>query len=177
MRSPLVCLTLASWFAAFPAAGQTLSQLAKQQGCTSTPVVVEGTALYKCQTQSAMSYFSGPPPATSAPAPATTTTTTAARKNGVPVARAPAPANFPRVDQTTQRERDDVRKRVLTEELATEVRMMAESDLLLKQGSTPLPNETVTSPKYIDRVAKLKQAVDNHAKNIQALNRELERVR
>jgi len=36
-----------------------------------------------------------------------------------------------------------------------------------------MPDETVTSPKYIDRVAKLKQAVDNHSKNIQALNKEL----
>src|SRR4029078_1934559 len=125
--------------------------------------------LYKCQTQSAMSYFSGPPPATAAPAPI--------RKNGGTTARPPTPASFPRVDSSTQRERDDVRKRVLTEELATEVRMMAESDLLLKQGSTPMPDETVTSPKYIDRVAKLKQAVDNHSKNIQALNKELERVR
>jgi hypothetical protein len=175
MRSPLVCLTLVFLFTAWPAAAQTLSSIAKQQGCTSAPLVVEGTDLYKCQTQSAMSYFSGPPPAAAAPAPA--------RKNApaagtaASTARAATPTHFPRVDQTTQRERDDVRKRVLTEELATESRMMAESDLLLKQGSTPLPGETVTSPKYIDRVAKLRQAVDNHAKNIQALNKELERVR
>jgi len=168
MRSSLACLTLCCCFAAFPAAGQTLSQLAKQQGCTSTPVVVDGTELYKCHTQSAMSYFSGPPPATPA-----------VPKKALPgaVPRAATPANFPRVASSTQRERDDVRKRVLTEELATEVRLMTESDLLLKQGSTPQADETVTSPKYIDRVAKLKQAVDNHSKNIQALNKELERVR
>jgi len=40
-----------------------------------------------------------------------------------------------------------------------------------------MPDETVTSPKYIDRVARLRQAVDNHSRNIQALNKELERVR
>jgi hypothetical protein len=66
---------------------------------------------------------------------------------------------------------------VLTEELATEVRMMVESELMLKQGSVPQAGETATSPKYLDRVAKLKQTVDNHSKNIQALNKELERVR
>ena len=172
MRSTFVCLTfICLALAALPAAGQSLAQFAKQQGCTSIPAVVDGTDLYKCQTQSGMSYFSGPPPANSGPAAATQ------RKNAGTTAKAPTPAHFPRVDSGTQRERDDVRKRVLTEELATEVRMMAESDLLLKQGSTPMPDETVTSPKYIDRVARLRQAVDNHSRNIQALNKELERVR
>src|SRR5258706_15498659 len=90
MRLPFACLILACMFVAFPAAGQTLSQLAKQQGCTSTPVIVDGTDLYKCQTQSAMSYFSGPPPAAAAPGPA--------RKNGGGSARTPTPASFPRVD-------------------------------------------------------------------------------
>src|SRR5437868_5996449 len=129
MRSPFACLvftsSLAVLAAAIPAAAQTLQQLAKQQGCTSTPVVVDGTDLYKCHTQSAMSYFNGPPPVAAPPAAATP------RRTPVGSARVATPANFPRVDSGTQRERDDVRKRVLTEELATEVRMMAESDLLL----------------------------------------------
>ena len=85
--------------------------------------------------------------------------------------------NFPRVNSAVQRERDDVRKRVLTEELATEVRLMVESEIGLKSGATPLPDETLTSPKYRDRIAKLRQTVDNHSKNIQALNRELERLK
>src|SRR4051812_7644335 len=118
MRSPLACLvfssSLAAVAAALPAAAQTLSQLAKQQGCTNTPVVVEGTDLYKCQTQSAMSYCSGPPPVAAPPAAAPR------RAPGGGSARVATPANFPRVDTGTQRERDDVRKRVLTEELATE---------------------------------------------------------
>src|SRR6185436_8854011 len=110
MRSPLACLTCLCLLA-LPAAAQTLSQLAKQQGCTSTPAVVDGTDLYKCQTQSAMSYFSGPPQEKSTP-PAGT----APRKNGgTTTTRTAAPTNFPRVDTITQRERDDVRKRVLTE--------------------------------------------------------------
>jgi hypothetical protein len=154
------------------AAADTLAQLAKQQGCTSPPVVVDGTDLFKCQTQGAMSYFSGPPPEKP--------TAPAARKSGAAGGGAPrtaSPANFPRVDSGTQRERDDVRKRVLTEELATENRMLSESQALLAQGSAPQAGETTTSPRYLDRVAKLKQAVDNHVKNIAALNKELERVR
>ena len=152
-----------------PAIGQPLAQLAKQQGCTSAPIVVDGTELYKCQTQSAMSYFSGPPAANGA--------SQAPRKIVGGSTRTPTPANFPRVDNNTQRERDDVRKRVLTEELATEARLLTESENSMKTGSTPLPDETLTSPKYIDRMGKLRQVVDNHHKNIQALNKELDRLR
>lgn len=167
MRILVLLFTIPAALAAFPAAGQTLTQIAKQQGCTGTPIIVDGTELYKCQTQSGISYFSGPQ---------TTAGNGGARKPG-PGAKTSSPANFPRVEGGVQRERDDVRKRVLTEELATEVRLMVESEAMLKSGSTPLPDETVTSPKYVDRVAKLKQNVDSHARNVQSLNKELDRLR
>jgi hypothetical protein len=169
MRLGLPFLVLLFGSLAGPASGQTLAQLAKQQGCTSAPVVVDGTDLYKCQTLSAMSYFSGPASANGAGAPS--------KKGSSGSSRTPTPANFPRVDSAMQRERDDVRKRVLTEELATETRMLIESENTLKSGSAPAADETVTSPKYLDRMAKLKQTVDNHNKNIQALNKELDRLR
>ena len=131
------------------------------------PVVVEGTELYKCQTQTAMSYFSGPPASSSPPA----------RKIVGGNGKTPTPANFPRVDSNTQRERDDVRKRVLMEELATEIRLQRESEISLRSGSAPLSDETPVSPKYLDRMAKLRQTLDNHNKNIQALNKELDRLK
>jgi hypothetical protein len=169
MRSLVFFVAVLLGSLAVPASGQTLAQLAKQQGCTTAPVVVDGTDLYKCQTQSAISYFSGPASASSSGQPP--------RKIDGGSSKTPTPANFPRVDGNTQRERDDVRKRVLTEELATEVRMMVESEVNFKSGSAPLPDETLTSPKYLDRMAKLKQTVDNHSKNIQALNKELDRLK
>jgi hypothetical protein len=55
--------------------------------------------------------------------------------------------------------------------------MLVESESSLKSGSAPLPDETVASPKYLDRMAKLRQTVDNHHKNIQALNKELDRLK
>ena len=163
--------------AALPAAAraQSLSTLAKQQGCTGTPVVVEGTDLYKCQTNGAMSYFSGPPSGATSTTTTTRKSTTASSPSAAP--RAASPGSFPRVDSNTQRERDDVRKRVLTEELATEVRMMVESEVAMKIGSSPMPDESLTSPKYLDRQSKLRNTVDNHNRNIQALNKELERLK
>lgn len=172
MRPVPTFLAIAAVVSSMPAIADTMAQIAKQQGCTSPPVVVDGTDLYKCQTQGAMSYFSGPPPERPAGP--------AGKKGAVggsAATRTPTPAYFPRVDSGTQRERDDVRKRVLTEELATENRMLSESQALLAQGSVPQAGETAASPRYLDRVAKLKLGVDNHMKNIAALNRELERVR
>src|SRR6185295_18713015 len=110
--------------------------------------------------QSAMSYFSGPPPANPPGNGSARKSTTNAS------ARTATPANFPRVEGGVQRERDDVRKRVLTEELATEVRLMVESEAMLKMGSTPMSDETPTSLKYLDRAAKLKQNVDSHSRNV-----------
>lgn len=161
--------------AAMPVAAraQSLSTLAKQQGCTGTPVVVEGTDLYKCQTNGAMSYFSGPPSGNAS----STTTRKPAAASSSSAPRAATPASFPRVDSNMQRERDDVRKRVLTEELATEVRMMVESEVAMKVGSPPMPDESLTSPKYLDRQSRLRNTIDNHNRNIQALNKELERLK
>ena len=170
MRFILSGLALIS-LAVGAASAQNLAQLAKQQGCTGTPVVVEGTDLYKCQAQSGMAYFNGPP------APAGSNVTTKKNGSAASTTRAATPSSFPRVDSATQRDRDDVRKRVLTEELATEVKMMVESEVAMKMGTAPLPDETLTSPKYLDRMAKLRTTVENHNKNIQALNKELERVR
>ena len=151
----------------------SLATLAKQQGCTGPPIVVEGTdELYKCQTNSAMSYFSGPPSgATSKVTPATT------RPNGAPATKGASTANFPRVDSNVQRERDDVRKRVLTEELATEVRMLVESEVAMANGAAPAAGESLTSPKYVERQARLRSTVENHNRNIQALNKEIQRLR
>lgn len=169
MRSSSYFLAILFGGLVVPAFGQTLAQLAKQQGCTTAPVMVDGTELYKCQTPSAMSYFSGPASGNGAGL--------SSKKSPSSGSRTLTPANFPRVDGTMQRERDDVRKRVLTEELATETRMRAESEISLKSGAAPLPDETPTSPKYLDRMAKLRHTVDNHDRNIQALNKELDRLR
>ncbi|MEO8132939.1 MAG: hypothetical protein ABI831_03040 [Betaproteobacteria bacterium] len=169
MRILAILLSLPIAALALPAAGQALAQIAKQQGCTAAPIVVDGTDLYKCQTPSGLSYFSGPPVGP----PAANGTARKATSS----AKTATPANFPRVEGGVQRERDDVRKRVLTEELATEVRLMVESEVILKSGSSPMPDESPSSPKFLDRTAKLKQNVESHSRNIQALNKELERLR
>ncbi len=88
------------------------------------------------------------------------------------------PAGFPKVDADTQRGRDDMRRKVLTEELTTEEKLLAESKVAYGDGApTPLPEEMSNAQKYADRLAKLRQAVTLHEKNIEALRKELAALR
>jgi hypothetical protein len=92
------------------------------------------------------------------------------RKNG----SASTPADFPRVDANTQKSRDDIRRKILNEELAAEGKLLIESQTVYKNGNPDLlPGELPKSAKYEERVGKLKQSVNLHEKNILALKQEL----
>lgn len=84
------------------------------------------------------------------------------------------PASFPKVDNQTQKKRDDQRKQILQEELATEEKALADSKVALKEGEAQrLGDEARNYPKYLDRIKKLKDNVALHEKNIEALKKEL----
>jgi hypothetical protein len=86
----------------------------------------------------------------------------------------PSPAGFPKVDAGTQKGRDDLRRKVLSEELATEEKLLAEARVAYGNGAPPATLEEQGAPqKYADRIAKLRQVVALHEKNIEALKREL----
>lgn len=87
---------------------------------------------------------------------------------------APSPAGFPRVDAGTQKGRDDLRRKVLTEELATEEKLLDQARMAYADGApAATAEERVMPQKYADRVAKLRQGVSLHEKNIEALRKEL----
>jgi hypothetical protein len=91
---------------------------------------------------------------------------------------APGPAGFPKVDTGTQKGRDDLRRKVLNEELATEERLLTEARIAYANGAPQaLPEEREIPQKYADRLAKLRQAVVLHEKNIEALKKELAATR
>jgi len=150
----------------------TLSEKAKESGCVSKPQPVQET-LYRCSTESgAFSYFNvpdgnGTPAAGSAPAPPSTSTP-----------KVPTPASFPRVDPETQKGRDGVRRKVLGEELASEEKLLTESRAAYAEGAPPaLPEEKADAEKYRARIARLKQTVTVHEKNVEALKKELATVK
>jgi hypothetical protein len=84
------------------------------------------------------------------------------------------PAGFPRVDSDTQRGRDALRRKVLTDELDTEEKLLVEARAAYGDGApSPLPDEQKDAQKYANRLSKLRQAVSLHEKNIEALRKEL----
>jgi len=89
-------------------------------------------------------------------------------------ARTPSPAGFPKVDASTQKGREDMRRKVLTDELATEEKLLEEARVAYANGAPPaLPEEKEVPQKYADRLARLRQAVNLHEKNVVALRKEL----
>jgi hypothetical protein len=84
------------------------------------------------------------------------------------------PPGFPRIDADTQRGRDAVRRKVLTDELDTEEKLLVEARSSYGDGAPPpLPEEQKDAQKYAARLSKLRQAVSLHEKNIEALRKEL----
>jgi len=156
------------------ASAASLSEKARESGCVSKPVFVTGSGnMYKCATQSgASSYFNvpgadGPLPGSSASA-----------SQPVRSAKAATPAGFPRVDADTQKGRDDMRRKVLSEELTSEEKLLAESRALYADGAPPLlPEEKADAEKYRARIARLRQTVSVHEKNIEALKKELAAIK
>jgi hypothetical protein len=87
---------------------------------------------------------------------------------------ASTPAGFPKVDADTQRGRDGLRRKVLTDELDTEEKLLVEARTAYGDGApAPLPEEQKDAQKYANRLSKLRQAVSLHEKNIEALRKEL----
>ncbi|MEO8306357.1 MAG: DUF4124 domain-containing protein [Betaproteobacteria bacterium] len=90
----------------------------------------------------------------------------------------PTPSSFPRVDPDTQKGRDDVRRKVLAEELSTEEKLLTETRTLYADGApVPLPEERADAEKYRTRIARLKQTVNVHERNIEALKKELAAIK
>ncbi|MFC4159874.1 DUF4124 domain-containing protein [Chitinimonas lacunae] len=76
----------------------------------------------------------------------------------------PSPADFPKVDSATQRSRDLNRRQLLQDEMASEQR-------LLEQARTELSKATP------ERAAKLRDDMMHSEKNIEMLQKEINRIK
>ena len=92
-------------------------------------------------------------------------------------AQTPTPGNFPKVDGKTQKDRDDVRKRILEDELRAEEKNLNEAQVALREGEATRNGDERNYQKYLDRVQKLKETVTQHEKNVEAIRRELTALR
>ena len=101
-----------------------------------------------------------------------------AARAGAPAKSASTPGNFPRVEASTQKSRDEMRRKVLSDELASEEKLLGEAREAYGNGAPPpLPGEKADAEKYRDRIGRLRQAVQVHERNVEALRKEIATTR
>lgn len=95
-----------------------------------------------------------------------------------------SPSTFPKVDSTTQKSRDDTRRKILADELSTEERLLAEARKNLKEGEeTPeiyrgKDGRTYRNMgKFEEKMKALQDDVTLHEKNIESLKSELSNLK
>lgn len=81
------------------------------------------------------------------------------------------PRDFPKVDSGTQKRRDDIRYKILTDELSAEEKLLAEARASLKQV------EISRDAKSEGRQHALQDEVKLHVQNISALQTELSHIK
>jgi hypothetical protein len=163
------CFGVACVLAASPFAdAASLSEKARESGCVGKAVSLSGD-LYKCTTATGSEAFFNVPNASGGGA-----ISTAPRRAEGKQPATSSPTGFPRVDPETQKGRDDLRRKVLTDELSAEEKSLADARIAYDGGApAPLPEEKADAEKYRQRIARLREAVQLHQRNVEALKKEL----
>ncbi|MFC5458321.1 DUF4124 domain-containing protein [Massilia niabensis] len=120
------------------------------------------------------------PPAASPLIPAVRPGNPAAAASGTgggTTAATPSPSNFPRVDTSQQRVRDDDRRAILNEELRAEEKKLAELKAVFKNGEPDRQGNERNYAKYLERVGQMRDDINRTERNIEALRREIANVR
>lgn len=108
----------------------------------------------------------GPPPASARPA---------ARVPAAPTAT--SPSSFPSISQNDQRTRDDTRRKVLEQELATEEAALAQAQAQLAEQESVRHGNEQNYQKVRERLQPFQSKVELHARNVEALRREMRTLR
>jgi hypothetical protein len=85
----------------------------------------------------------------------------------------PSPSDFPKVDNDTQKVRDNDRKQILLNEMKAEEQKLANLKKEYSNGEPPRNGDERNYAKYQERVASLKEDIARSEKNVEALQREL----
>lgn len=93
-----------------------------------------------------------------------------------------SPADFPKVGGETQKGRDDMRRRILQDELAAEENSLAEARKNLSEASPEVfkraDGKTYRNvAKYDEKMKQMAEEVELHEKNISALKTELSKIK
>jgi hypothetical protein len=100
----------------------------------------------------------------------------ATRASGTQAATA-TPPGFPRVDRETQRLRDDSRRKILEDELATEQKSLVDAKTKLTEEESVRHGDEKNYQRVLDRLKPYQEAVERHERNVTALRREIANLR
>ena len=97
--------------------------------------------------------------------------------------KTPTPAAFPKVDDNAQKSRDTDRRRILDGELSAEQKNLEQAKKdLAEQEATVLPNErmqggAISGGKLQERIQPFKDKAALHERNIEAIQKEISKLR
>ena len=83
------------------------------------------------------------------------------------------PPDFPRVDSSTQKARDNDRMQILLDEMKNEENKLADLKKEFNNGEPERNGNERNYAKYQERVASMKEDINRTEKNIEALKREI----
>lgn len=90
---------------------------------------------------------------------------------------APTPSTFPKVDEGTQRTRDNDRRKILEGELAAEQNNLAQAKKELSEQENTRNGNERNYQKALDRIQPYKDKVALHERNIEAIEKEISKLR
>lgn len=104
-----------------------------------------------------------------------------------PAAKAPSPAGFPKVDEGAQKARDSDRRKILEQELASEQKALAEARKSLADAQEAQPTDRfvgsggrpggINQARIDERTQPLRDQIQLHERNIEAINKEINGLR
>lgn len=99
-----------------------------------------------------------------------------------PAAKTPTPSSFPRVDENVQRARDNDRRRILEQEQANEQKNLEEARKRLAEAEVPQPEDrnaggSINQAKLQERTQPMRDQVQLHERNLEAIRKELQNLR
>jgi phage shock protein A len=104
-----------------------------------------------------------------APKPAQASTPNADTKPANPDAK----AKLPKISESTQKTRDDERRRILEQELADETSQLAQAKSDLAAQEAVRNGNERNYARFLERVKPYREAVETHEHNIEAIKREI----
>jgi hypothetical protein len=94
-----------------------------------------------------------------------------------PSSKATMGSKFPSVDRETQRARDDARGKILEDEKGQEEKQLAEARAKLAEQEAIRTGNEKNYQRVLDRLKPYKEAVEQHEKNIAAIQKEIDNMK